>query len=168
MTISIGPVHAVNPVVLAPCRASRTCRSAASRAGWARASSYPRWSSATNCWCAPARACGASSTTQNEAPVVNPTRRQRGRQMAEGARMAVDHGAAIIDINMGCPAKKVCDGLAGSALMTNLQKALYQIIEKTVKASRVPVTLKMRSGWDEASRNAPELARAAEAPACRW
>jgi tRNA-dihydrouridine synthase B len=97
-----------------------------------------------------------------EAPVVVQLAGNDADMMAEGARMAVDHGAAVIDINMGCPAKKVCGGLAGSALMTNMRKAL-QIIEKTVKASGVPVTLKMRSGWDDQSRNAPELARGAEA-----
>ena len=96
-----------------------------------------------------------------EAPVVVQLAGNDADMMAEGARIAVDQGAAVIDINMGCPAKKVCGGLAGSALMTNLKKAL-QIIEKTVAASCVPVTLKMRSGWDDAHRNAPELARAAE------
>jgi len=97
-----------------------------------------------------------------EAPVVVQLAGNDADMMAEGARMAVDHGAAVIDINMGCPAKKVCGGLAGSALMANLRKA-FQVIEKTVKASGVPVTLKMRSGWDDQNRNAPELARGAEA-----
>ena len=97
-----------------------------------------------------------------ESPVVVQLAGNDADMMAEGTRMAVDHGAAVIDINMGCPAKKVCGGLAGSALMANMRKAL-QIIEKTVKASGVPVTLKMRSGWDDQSRNAPELARGAEA-----
>lgn len=96
-----------------------------------------------------------------EAPVVIQLAGNDPDMMAEGARIAVDRGAAIVDINMGCPAKKVCGGLAGSALMTNLKKAL-DIIEKTVKSVPVPVTLKMRTGWDERSRNAPELARAAE------
>jgi tRNA-dihydrouridine synthase B len=82
--------------------------------------------------------------------------------MAEGARIAEAQGAAIIDINMGCPSKQVTNGAAGSALMRDLDHALG-LIEATVAAVRVPVTLKMRLGWDHASINAPELARRAQA-----
>src|SRR4029079_15874739 len=82
--------------------------------------------------------------------------------MAEAARIAQDLGADIIDINMGCPARKVTGGLSGSALMRDLDHALT-LIEATVAASRVPVTLKMRLGWDAGTINAPELARRAEA-----
>jgi nifR3 family TIM-barrel protein len=81
--------------------------------------------------------------------------------MAEGARIAEAQGAQIIDINMGCPSKQVTNGAAGSALMRDLDHAL-RLIEATVTAVRVPVTLKMRLGWDEASINAPELARGAQ------
>ena len=84
------------------------------------------------------------------------------RWMAEGARIAEDAGAAIIDINMGCPAKHVTNGESGSALMRDLDHALT-LIEAVVQAVKVPVTLKMRLGWDDRSRNAPELARRAEA-----
>jgi tRNA-dihydrouridine synthase B len=82
------------------------------------------------------------------------------RWMAEGARIAADAGAAIIDINMGCPAKHVTNGASGSALMRDLDHALT-LIEAVVGAVRVPVTLKMRLGWDDRSRNAAELARRA-------
>ena len=82
-------------------------------------------------------------------------------EMAEAARLNEDRGAAIIDINMGCPVKKVVNGDAGSALMRDLPLAAA-IIQATVKAVSVPVTLKMRMGWDHASLNAPELARIAE------
>ncbi|BAM89908.1 putative tRNA-dihydrouridine synthase, Nitrogen regulation protein NifR3 [Bradyrhizobium oligotrophicum S58] len=82
--------------------------------------------------------------------------------MAEGARVAEDGGADIIDINMGCPARHVTGGQSGSALMRDLDHALT-LIEATVDAVDVPVTLKMRLGWDERSLNAPELARRAEA-----
>ncbi len=82
--------------------------------------------------------------------------------MAEGARIAAGEGADIIDINMGCPAKKVTGGYAGSALMRDLDHAL-SLIESVVGAVSVPVTVKMRLGWDENSVNAPELARRAEA-----
>jgi tRNA-dihydrouridine synthase B len=81
--------------------------------------------------------------------------------MAEAAKLNEDRGAALIDINMGCPVKKVVNGYAGSALMREIDKAT-RIIEATVKAVKLPVTLKMRTGWDDNSRNAPELARIAE------
>jgi nifR3 family TIM-barrel protein len=81
--------------------------------------------------------------------------------MGEGARRAEAAGAAIIDINMGCPAKRVINGYAGSALMRDLDQALA-LIEATVAAVSVPVMLKMRLGWDDRSINAPELARRAQ------
>ncbi len=81
--------------------------------------------------------------------------------MAEAAKLNEGRGAAIIDINMGCPVKKVVNHLAGSALMRDLDHA-RKIIEATVAAVSLPVTLKMRTGWDDDSRNAPELARIAE------
>ena len=83
------------------------------------------------------------------------------RWMAEGARIAEAQGADIIDINMGCPSKQVTNGAAGSALMRDLDHALG-LIEATVGAVAVPVTLKMRLGWDYASINAPRLARRAQ------
>ena len=82
-------------------------------------------------------------------------------EMAEAAKLNEDRGAAIIDINMGCPVRKVTNGDAGSALMRDLKLAA-SLIEACVKAVRVPVTLKMRMGWDHSSLNAPELARIAE------
>lgn len=87
---------------------------------------------------------------------------REARWMSEGARLAQDLGADIIDINMGCPSRQVTGGLSGSALMRNLDHAV-SLIEATVQASRVPVTVKMRLGWDHDSLNAPELARRAEA-----
>jgi tRNA-dihydrouridine synthase B len=81
--------------------------------------------------------------------------------MAEGARIAEAAGADIIDINMGCPARHVTGGQAGSALMRDLDHALT-LIEATIAAVKVPVTLKMRLGWDDHSRNAPQLARRAQ------
>ena len=82
--------------------------------------------------------------------------------MAEGAKVAEAAGADIIDINMGCPARHVTGGQSGSALMRDLDHAL-KLIEATIAAVKVPVTLKMRLGWDDRSLNAPELARRAEA-----
>jgi nifR3 family TIM-barrel protein len=91
---------------------------------------------------------------------------REARWMGEGARAATDAGADIIDINMGCPARKVTNGYSGSALMRDLDHALT-LIEATVSATDVPVTLKMRLGWDENTLNAPELARRAEAAGVR-
>ena len=82
--------------------------------------------------------------------------------MAEAARIAEANGADIIDINMGCPAKKVIGGYSGSALMRDPDHAL-SLVEATVRAVKVPVTLKMRLGWDENSLNAPEIAGRAQA-----
>ena len=83
------------------------------------------------------------------------------REMAEAAKLSADRGAAIIDINMGCPVRKVVNGDAGSALMRTPDLAMA-IVKATVDAVTVPVTLKMRMGWDHDSLNAPELARIAE------
>lgn len=86
--------------------------------------------------------------------------------MAEAAKIAAGNGAGIIDINMGCPAKKVTGGYSGSALMRDPDHAL-SLIEATINAVDVPVTLKMRLGWDENSINAPDIARRAEAAGVR-
>jgi tRNA-dihydrouridine synthase B len=81
--------------------------------------------------------------------------------IAESAKMNEDMGARIIDLNFGCPAKKVVGGFAGSALMRD-EKLAAKILQETVKAVRIPVTLKMRLGWDDSSKNASTLARIAE------
>jgi tRNA-dihydrouridine synthase B len=121
-------------------------------------------------------ACAALVEGQREARVRSEGRGVRlpvvqlagceARWMAEGARIAEAQGARIIDINMGCPSKQVTNGAAGSALMRDLDHAL-NLIEATVGAVAVPVTLKMRLGWDHAMLNAPELARRAEAAGVR-
>jgi len=81
--------------------------------------------------------------------------------LAQAARYNVDHGAQIIDINMGCPAKKICNVMAGSALMQD-ERLVGEILEAVVGAVEVPVTLKMRTGWDRNNRNAARIARIAE------
>jgi len=83
------------------------------------------------------------------------------KQLADAARHNVDHGAQIVDINMGCPAKKVCNAWAGSALMRD-EALVGRILEAVVAAVDVPVTLKIRTGWDAAHRNAPAIARIAQ------
>jgi len=95
-------------------------------------------------------------------PFVMQLAGREARWMAEGARIAEGLGADIIDINMGCPAREVTGKLSGSALMRDLDHAIG-LIDATIGAVGVPVTLKMRMGWDHAHLNAPELARRAEA-----
>jgi tRNA-dihydrouridine synthase B len=84
------------------------------------------------------------------------------KMLAQAARYNVDRGAQIIDINMGCPAKKICNVMAGSALLQN-EKLVAEILQSVVSAVDVPVTLKIRTGWDKANRNATNIARIAEA-----
>ena len=95
------------------------------------------------------------------APFVIQLAGREAHWMTEGAKVAQGLGADIIDINMGCPARQVTGGLSGSALMRNLDHALT-LIEATIAAVQIPVTLKMRLGWDDQSQNAPELAKRAE------
>lgn len=97
----------------------------------------------------------------NDAPHIVQLAGCEPNVMAEAAKLNEDLGADVIDINMGCPAKKVVNGYAGSALMQDEDKAA-RIIEATVKAVNIPVTLKMRTGWDDNSRNAPTIAKRAE------
>ncbi|GAM99344.1 tRNA dihydrouridine synthase B [alpha proteobacterium U9-1i] len=104
------------------------------------------------------RAAGAGAIR----PLVVQLAGRDARWMAEGARMAEQAGADIIDINMGCPSKSVTSGLCGSALMREPEQAL-KLIEATVAATSLPVTLKMRLGWDETWINAPHIAERAEA-----
>jgi tRNA-dihydrouridine synthase B len=95
------------------------------------------------------------------APLVIQLAGRDAQWMAEGARLAEAAGADVIDINMGCPSKSVTSGLCGSALMREPDHAM-RLVEATVNATKLPVTLKMRLGWDEKSINAPEMAKRAE------
>lgn len=104
------------------------------------------------------RAAGAGVIS----PLVVQLAGREARWMAEGARLAQDAGADVIDINMGCPSKSVVSGACGSALMRDPDHAL-RLIAAVVEASQLPVTLKMRLGWDETSLNAPQIAKQAEA-----
>jgi nifR3 family TIM-barrel protein len=95
------------------------------------------------------------------APLVIQLAGRQAEWMARGAQVAQDHGAEVLDINMGCPAKQVTNGAAGSALMRDPDHALT-LIEAVVAVARAPVTLKMRLGWDCATHTAPEIAKRAE------
>jgi tRNA-dihydrouridine synthase B len=102
-----------------------------------------------------------AETVPEESPMAVQLAGCEPEVMGEAAKLNEDRGAAIIDINFGCPVKKVVNGHAGSALMRDELHAA-RILEATVKAVALPVTLKMRMGWDDANRNAPNLARIAE------
>jgi tRNA-dihydrouridine synthase B len=158
--ISIGPVRIDSPVILAPMTGvtDRPFRRAVKR--------YGAGLTVTEMIASQAMIRETRQSLQKAAwdpiedPVSMPLAGCTPREMAEAAKLNEDRGAAIIDINMGCPVKKVVNGDAGSALMRDLKLAA-EIVDSTVKAVKVPVTLKMRMGWDHASLNAPELARIA-------
>jgi len=99
--------------------------------------------------------------TDEAGPIVVQVAGGDAAMMAEAARLNVDQGAEIIDINMGCPAKKVCNKAAGSALLRD-EPLVAEILSATVRAVDVPVTLKIRTGWDRDHRNAVYIARLAE------
>ncbi len=159
--IQIGPVSIETPVVLAPMTGvtDMPFRTLVRR--------YGSGLNVTEMIASPAMIRETRQSLQKAAwdPVEEPVSLQLAgcspEEMAEAAKLNEDRGAAIIDINMGCPVKKVVNGDAGSALMRDLPLAA-RLIDATVKAVSVPVTVKMRMGWDHSSLNAPELARIAQ------
>lgn len=161
MSIEIGSVKIEDPVILAPMSGVTDLpfRRLVKRSGAGLVVSEMIASEAM------VRASRQSLKMAENSPEEFPLSMQlagcEGPVMAEAAKLNEDKGFAIIDINMGCPVKKVVNGYAGSALMRDLQHA-KSLITATVNAVKLPVTLKMRTGWDEQSRNAPELARIAE------
>jgi tRNA-dihydrouridine synthase B len=159
--IKIGPVEVASPVILAPMTAVTDLpfRRAVKR--------YGAGLTVTEMIASQAMVRETRQSLQKSLwdPAEEPVSMQLAgcepSVMAEAAKLNEQRGAAIIDINMGCPVKKVVNGEAGSALMRDLKLAAA-IIDATVKAVSVPVTLKMRMGWNHDSLNAPELARIAE------
>lgn len=161
MSLTIGPVVLDNPVILAPMSGvtDMPYRRLARRLGAGLVVSEMIASEA---------AIRANRQTQrmsmvsfDEAPASVQLAGCEPQVMAEAARLNEDKGAAIIDINMGCPVKKVVNGDAGSALMRD-ESLAARILDAVVKAVKLPVTLKMRTGWDITNRNAPRLAKIAE------
>jgi tRNA-dihydrouridine synthase B len=158
--IQIGPVRIATPVILAP------MTGVTDRPFRRLVKSYGAGLTVTEMIASQAMIRETRQSLQKAAwdPIEDPVSMQLAgctpAEMAEAAKLNEDRGAAIIDINMGCPVKKVVNGEAGSALMRDLKLAAA-IVEATVKAVKVPVTLKMRMGWDHHSLNAPELARIA-------
>jgi tRNA-dihydrouridine synthase B len=159
--LSIGPVTLDDPVILAPMSGvtDRPFRRVVKACGAGLVVSEMIASQAM------VRATRQSLKMAARAPGEGPLAVQLAgcdpEIMAEAARLNQDRGAALIDINFGCPVKKIVNKYAGSALMRELPLA-RRIIEATVAAVDIPVTLKMRTGWDDGCRNAPELARIAE------
>ena len=160
-SISIGPVQIASPVILAPMTGVTDLpfRRVVKRYGAGLTVSEMIASQAM------IRETRQSLQKALWDPVEEPVSLQLAgcepQVMAEAAKLNEQRGAAIIDINMGCPVRKVVNGDAGSALMRDLPLAA-SLIDATVKAVRIPVTLKMRMGWDHNSLNAPELARIAQ------
>ncbi len=161
MTIEIGPIRLADPVILAPLSGITDLpfRRVVKQNGAALVVSEMIASQAM------IRETRQSLRMAENAPEEYPMAIQLAgcepEVMAEAAKLNADRGAALIDINMGCPAKKVVNGYAGSALMRDEAHAA-RIFEATVEAVDLPVTLKMRTGWDAENRNAPGLARIAE------
>jgi tRNA-dihydrouridine synthase B len=161
MSISIGPVTIDDPVILAPMSGVTDLpfRRVVKERGAALVVSEMIASQAA------IRETRQSLTMAKTCPEEQPMAVQLAgcepAVMAEAAKLNADRGAAIIDINFGCPVKKVVNGHAGSALMRDELHAA-RILEATVKAVDLPVTLKMRTGWDDRNRNAPRLAKIAE------
>ncbi len=161
MSISVGPVTLAQPVLLAPMSGVTDLpfRRLVKRHGAGLVISEMIASAAMIR--ESRRSLTMASTEPEEQPMAVQLAGCEPDDLAEAAKLNEDRGAAMIDINFGCPVKKVVNGNAGSALMRDEVKAA-RLLEATVKAVRLPVTLKMRTGWDDRSRNAPALARIAE------
>jgi len=160
--LQIGPYRLASPVVLAPMAGvtDRPFRILCRRLGAGLAASE-MVTSDTRLWSTRKSRLRMTHEGEPEPRVVQ----LAGADVAalvEAAKLNVDFGAQIIDLNMGCPAKKVCGKLCGSALLQN-ESLVAQILEAVVTAVSVPVTLKMRTGWDRAHRNGVRIARIAEA-----
>lgn len=161
MTLTLGPVQIQDPVILAPMSGvtDMPFRRLVKRLGAGLVVSEMIASAAMIRQTRQSVQMAANAA--DEFPMAVQLAGCEPETLADAARLNEDRGAALIDINMGCPVKKVVNGHAGSALMRDLDNA-KRLIEATVEAVALPVTLKMRTGWDDNSRNAPDLARIAE------
>jgi tRNA-dihydrouridine synthase B len=166
MSIQIGPVKIADPVILAPMSGvtDMPFRRLVKRCGAGLVVSEMIASEAMIRHTR--QSMKMSTNCAEEFPMSVQLAGCEPQVMAEAAKLNQDRGAAIIDINFGCPVKKVVNGHAGSALMRD-EPTAAKILEATVKAVDLPVTLKMRMGWDHSSLNAPSLARIAESVGIR-
>lgn len=161
MTISIGPVEISAPVILAPMSGVSDLPFRRLVKKWGAGLVVSEMIASQAMVNANRKTMKMITNCAEEQPMAVQLAGYEPSLMAEAARMNEERGAAIIDINMGCPVKKVVNKQSGSALMRDLDHA-KRIIDATVNAVDIPVTLKMRKGWDDDSLNAPELARIAE------
>lgn len=164
--MQIGPYVLPSTVVLAPMAGvtDRPFRILCRKLGAGLAASE-MLTSDTKLWSTPKSRLRMSHEGEPEPRVVQ-LAGSDSRALAEAARMNVDLGAQIIDLNMGCPAKKVCGKLCGSALLQN-EALVAEILAAVVRAVSVPVTLKIRTGWDRNNRNGVRIAQLAEANGIR-
>ena len=161
MTIFIGPVRIEDPVLLAPMSGVSDLPFRRIVKKWGAGLVVSEMIASQAMIRHNRKTMKMASNCAEEQPMSVQLAGYHPEVMAEAAKLNEDRGAAMIDINMGCPVKKVVNHHSGSALMRDLDQAT-RIIEATVNAVSLPVTLKMRTGWDDDSRNAPELARIAE------
>lgn len=161
MSISIGPINIKDPVILAPMSGVTDLpfRRLVKQAGAGLVVSEMIASAAMIR--ATRQSMRMATNCAEEFPMAVQLAGCTPEDMSEAAKLNADRGAAIIDINMGCPAKKVVNSYSGSHLMKD-ELLAARIIEATVKAVDLPVTLKMRTGWDDSCRNAPNLAKIAQ------
>ena len=160
--VHIGPYEIATPLALAPMAGvtDRVFRVLCKQLGAGMAASEMTTSDAS-LWNS-AKSKFRMDHTGEPAPIIVQIAGADPAKLADAARYNVDHGAQIIDINMGCPAKKVCNVMAGSALLQD-EPLVARILEAVVKAVSVPVTLKIRTGWNHANRNGVTIAKLAEA-----
>ena len=161
MTIKIGPVELLQPVILAPMSGVSDLPFRRLVKRWGAGLVVSEMIASQAMVNANLKTLKMATNCADEQPMAVQLAGYEPSLMAEAARMNEDRGAAIIDINMGCPVKKVVNKQSGSALMRDLDHA-RRIIDATVEAVKIPVTLKMRKGWDDDNLNAPELAKIAE------
>jgi tRNA-dihydrouridine synthase B len=161
MSISIGPIRIDDPVILAPMSGVTDMPFRRLVKRWGAGLVVSEMIASEAMIRQVRKTLRMVSHTPEEFPMAVQLAGCEPPVMAEAAKLNEDLGAQIIDINFGCPVKKIVNGHAGSALMRDECHA-GRILEATVKAVSVPVTLKMRTGWDQYSRNAPQLARIAE------
>jgi len=161
MTINVGPLQIDDPVILAPMSGVSDLPFRRLVKRWGAGLVVSEMIASQAMVNANQKTMKMTTNCAAEQPMAVQLAGYEPELMAQAAKMNEDRGAAIIDINMGCPVKKVVNKQSGSALMRDLDHA-RRMIEATVEAVDIPVTLKMRKGWDDDSLNAPELARIAE------
>jgi len=161
MSIKIGPVQLENPIVLAPMSGVTDLPFRRLVKRWGVGLVVSEMIASKAMIYAAKKTMKMATHCAEEHPMAVQLAGCEPEIVAEAARLNEDRGAALIDINMGCPVKKVTNGDAGSALMKD-EKHAAAILSAVVKAVSIPVTLKMRTGWDDDNRNAPSLAKVAE------